>query len=61
MRILIDMDGVIADFEGDFLRLWKEQHPEKKFIPLEERKGFYISRRQLQLFNLTHARYELSA
>lgn len=43
MRILIDMDGVVADFEGDFLRRWKELHPEKKFIPLEERKGFYIS------------------
>jgi 5'-nucleotidase len=42
MRILIDMDGVIADFEGDFLRRWIELHPEKSFIPLEERKGFYV-------------------
>lgn len=42
MRILIDMDGVIADFEGDFLRRWKELHPDKPFIPLEERKGFYV-------------------
>lgn len=43
MRVLIDMDGVIADFEGDFLRRWKEQHPDKTFIPLEERRGFYVS------------------
>ncbi|MBK8981114.1 MAG: 5'-3'-deoxyribonucleotidase [Ignavibacteria bacterium] len=42
MRLLIDMDGVIADFEGDFLRRWKETHPEKTHIPLEERKGFYV-------------------
>ena len=33
MRILIDMDGVIADFEGEFLRRWKETHPDKEFIP----------------------------
>jgi len=36
------MDGVIADFEGDFLKRWKVLHPEKEFIPLEERKGFYV-------------------
>lgn len=42
MRILIDMDGVIADFESDFLRRWRELYPLKKFIPLEERVGFYI-------------------
>ncbi len=42
MRILIDMDGVIADFEGEFLRRWKESHSDKKYIALEDRKGFYL-------------------
>ena len=42
MRLLIDMDGVIADFEGEFLRQWKLNHPQKEFIPLEDRRGFYV-------------------
>lgn len=43
MNILIDMDGVIADFEGEFLTRWRANHPEKIYIPHEERKGFYVS------------------
>jgi 5'-nucleotidase len=42
MRILIDMDGVLADFDQEFLQRWKTRHPEKVFVPLEERKTFYI-------------------
>jgi 5'-nucleotidase len=43
MRILIDMDGVIADFDGEFLKRWRERHPEKFFIPMEERTAFYVT------------------
>ncbi len=42
MRILIDMDDVLADFDGEFLRRWRERHPEKMYVPLEERKTFYV-------------------
>jgi 5'-nucleotidase len=42
MRILIDMDGVIADFEREFLQRWKARHPTKFFVPLEERSTFYV-------------------
>ncbi|MBI3168580.1 MAG: 5'-3'-deoxyribonucleotidase [Chloroflexi bacterium] len=42
MRILIDMDGVISDFDGKFLKRWRERHPEKLYIPLEERTTFYV-------------------
>ena len=41
-RILVDMDGVIADFDGEFLKRWRERHPEKFFIPMEERTVFYV-------------------
>lgn len=42
MRVLVDMDGVITNLEGKFLECWREQHPEKMFIPLEQRTTFYI-------------------
>lgn len=42
MRILVDMDGVITDFDGEFLKRWRERHPEKFHIPLEERTTFYV-------------------
>lgn len=42
MRILIDMDGVIADFDKEFLQRWRERHPEKLYVPLEQRTTFYV-------------------
>lgn len=48
--ILIDMDGVIADFEGGFLNSWREQHPDKPYIPLEKRTTFYVRDQYIQEF-----------
>jgi len=42
MRILIDMDGVISDFDGEFLKRWRERHPEKPYVPIEEQTNFYV-------------------
>jgi 5'-nucleotidase len=42
MIILIDMDDVLADFDGEFYRRWNTKHPERKIVPPEERKCFYI-------------------
>ena len=42
MRLLIDMDGVLSDFDGEFFKRWRERHPEKFFVPLEERTTFYV-------------------
>lgn len=42
MRILVDMDGVIADFDQEFLQRWRRRHPDKLYIPLEERNTFYL-------------------
>ena len=39
--ILVDMDGVVADFEGGFVEKWKAKHPDKPFVPLEDRTTFY--------------------
>lgn len=42
MIILIDMDDVLADFDGGFLIKWREKYPNEFFIPLDERKEFYM-------------------
>lgn len=38
MVILVDMDGVIVDFEEGFLRGWRKRYPKLQFVPLERRK-----------------------
>ncbi len=43
-RILVDQDGVLADFENGFLNAWKQKFPERPFVPIEERKTFSIRR-----------------
>jgi 5'-nucleotidase len=41
--ILIDLDGPLADFEGEFLKKWKEKFPGEFFIPFEQRKTFFLN------------------
>jgi 5'-nucleotidase len=42
MRILVDMDGVIADFDQEFQQRWKQRHPTKLYIPVEKRTKYYV-------------------
>jgi len=42
MRILIDMDGVIADFDQEFLQRRIQRYADKIYIPVEERTTFYV-------------------
>src|SRR3989344_7803104 len=42
MVILIDLDGVIADFELGFLGLWRKNYSQEFFVPLDKRKAFKI-------------------
>lgn len=34
--ILVDQDGVLADYQAHQLTLWREEHPEKLWIPVED-------------------------
>jgi 5'-nucleotidase len=36
------MDGVLSDFDGEFLQRWRERHPDKFYVPIEERTTFYV-------------------
>lgn len=42
MTILLDMDGVLADFERGFFEAWCARHPEHAAVPPAERTVFAI-------------------
>ncbi|MDQ6215984.1 5'-3'-deoxyribonucleotidase [Achromobacter insolitus] len=42
MIILLDQDGVLADFEHAFIDAWHERHPNIPPVAFEDRKSFYI-------------------
>ncbi|XP_075035297.1 5'(3')-deoxyribonucleotidase, mitochondrial [Mixophyes fleayi] len=43
LRVLVDMDGVLADFEGGFLKKYRARYPKEPYIELEDRRGFWVS------------------
>lgn len=43
LRVLVDMDGVLADFEGGFLKKYRAKYPDEPYISLEDRRGFWVS------------------
>ncbi len=42
MRILLDMDGVLANFEQRVMDLFRERYPYRPSIPLNQRTTFYV-------------------
>ena len=42
MIILLDQDGVLADFEHAFIDAWRARHPDIAPVAFEDRKSFYI-------------------
>lgn len=42
MTILVDLDGVVADFEAGVLAIWHDRHPEKELFAPRTRPHFHI-------------------
>lgn len=42
MNDLVDMDGVLANFEKGFLDIWRKRYPDAEYRPLETRTTFQI-------------------
>jgi 5'-nucleotidase len=40
--VLVDQDGVLADFERGVLAAFRAGYPDAPFIPLADRRGFYV-------------------
>lgn len=49
LRVLVDMDGVLADFEGGFLKKYRARYPDDPYITLDDRRGFWVSSQYGQL------------
>lgn len=49
LRVLVDMDGVLADFEGGFLKKYRARYPDEPYITLDDRRGFWVSTQYGQL------------
>src|SRR3989338_3008648 len=43
LLILLDQDGVLADFEGRFLELWRERYPNEMYVPREARRFYELT------------------
>lgn len=39
--VLVDMDGVLTDLDGELLMRFRKRHPELPYVPFEARKKFY--------------------
>jgi len=42
MLILLDQDGVLADFERGFVDAWRTRFPERRWVAVEDRRTFYV-------------------
>ena len=49
LRVLLDLDQVLADFEGHFLKEFRRKYPNEPYVDLEHREGFFIREQYEQI------------
>ena len=42
LRVLLDLDQVLADFEGHFLKEFRKKYPDEPSVELDDREGFWL-------------------
>jgi len=50
MIVLVDQDQVMADFEGQFLNVLRQRHPELPYVPLEQRTTHKLREQYVPLY-----------
>ena len=43
VRVLVDMDGVVADFDGHLTKVYRQKYPDLPYVKLEDRDGLYAT------------------
>ena len=49
IRVLLDLDHVLADFEGHFLKEFRRKYPNEPSMDLEHREGIHITEQYEQI------------
>ena len=49
LRVLLDQDQVLSDFEGHFLKEFRRKYPTEPSVDLEHREGIHISEQYEQI------------
>ena len=57
LRVLLDMDQVLCDFEGAFLESFREKFPDEPCIELADRRTFYLNDQYGELYPGIQVRY----
>lgn len=42
ITVLVDMDGVLADYYAGFLKIWTDRYPDRKVVPASQLTSFYL-------------------
>ena len=51
LQVLLDMDGVLCDFEVAFLNTFRKKYPDEPYIEINDRRGLSIAKQYRETIN----------